>query len=116
MHFTEEGSTEIRRREDIKDRSDLRDLFWFEMLEQGFWLTRRGMIALILDTPDEGLSPIRGCRSQVLGGMPISSHCGICLYQLMKMRSWDPATLRKSRYCANGVRNENEERCASVSL
>ncbi|KAK3994405.1 pyridoxal phosphate-dependent transferase [Cladorrhinum sp. PSN332] len=45
LHFTEGG----------KERADLRDLFWFEMLEEGFWITRRGMIALVLETTDEEL-------------------------------------------------------------
>ncbi|AEO60298.1 hypothetical protein MYCTH_2309422 [Thermothelomyces thermophilus ATCC 42464] len=57
LHFTEDGTEEITCREDVnrKQRTDLRDLFWFEMLEAGFWITRRGVIALILETPDEEL-------------------------------------------------------------
>jgi glutamate-1-semialdehyde 2,1-aminomutase len=57
LHFTEDGVEEIACGEDIKDkgRADLRDLFWFEMLEAGFWTTRRGFIAMILVTPDEEL-------------------------------------------------------------
>ncbi|KAL2017220.1 hypothetical protein VTK56DRAFT_2427 [Thermocarpiscus australiensis] len=57
LHFTEDGTEEISCGEDIKgkERRDLRDLFWFEMLEAGFWTTRRGFIALILETPDEAL-------------------------------------------------------------
>ena len=57
LHFTEDGVEDIRCGEDLKgrERPDLRDLFWFEMLEAGFWTTRRGMIAMILGTPDEEL-------------------------------------------------------------
>jgi glutamate-1-semialdehyde 2,1-aminomutase len=57
LHFTEDGVQEITCGEDLKgkERRDLRDLFWFEMLEAGFWTTRRGFIALILGTPDEEL-------------------------------------------------------------
>ncbi|KAH7029046.1 pyridoxal phosphate-dependent transferase [Microdochium trichocladiopsis] len=33
------------------DDEDLKTLFWLEMLERGFWVQRRGNIALILDTP-----------------------------------------------------------------
>ncbi|KAL2141566.1 hypothetical protein VTI28DRAFT_2216 [Corynascus sepedonium] len=57
LHFTEDGTEEITCGEDIKEkqRPDLRDLFWFEMLEAGFWLTRRGLIAMILGTPDQEL-------------------------------------------------------------
>ena len=57
LHFTKDGVEDIRCGEDLKgrERPDLRDLFWFEMLESGFWTTRRGMIALILGTPGEEL-------------------------------------------------------------
>ncbi|KAK4124065.1 PLP-dependent transferase [Parathielavia appendiculata] len=57
LHFTEDGTQEIGCGEDLrgKERPDLRDLFWFEMLEAGFWTTRRGFIAMILGTPDDEL-------------------------------------------------------------
>ncbi|KAJ4286188.1 hypothetical protein N0V88_008090 [Collariella sp. IMI 366227] len=57
VHFTKDGTQEISCGEDFrgKERADLRDLFWFEMLEKGFWTTRRGFIAMILGTPDEEL-------------------------------------------------------------
>lgn len=46
--------------DDLHERNDLKDLFWMEMMEQGFWVTRRGMIALILDTPREELDRFVG--------------------------------------------------------
>ncbi|KAK3951328.1 pyridoxal phosphate-dependent transferase [Pseudoneurospora amorphoporcata] len=49
LHFREDGTLESQ------ERVDLRDLFWFEMLEDGFWITRRGFIAMMLDTPKEEL-------------------------------------------------------------
>ncbi|AEO67628.1 uncharacterized protein THITE_2078396 [Thermothielavioides terrestris NRRL 8126] len=57
LHFTEDGLEDIECAEDIKgkERPDLRDLFWFEMLEAGFWTTRRGFLALILETENEEL-------------------------------------------------------------
>jgi glutamate-1-semialdehyde 2,1-aminomutase len=57
LHFTEDGTGEITCGEDVRDkaRHDLKDLFWFEMLEAGFWVTRRGLIAMILGTPDGDL-------------------------------------------------------------
>jgi len=57
LHFTEDGMQDIICGEDLKgrDRKDLRDLFWFEMLEAGYWITRRGFIALILETSDDEL-------------------------------------------------------------
>ena len=57
LHFTEDGAEEIFSVGDFKgkERTDLRDLFWFEMLEEGFWITRRGFVALNLETLDEDL-------------------------------------------------------------
>lgn len=57
VHCTEDGMKDIKSGEDLKgkERLDLKDLFWFEMLEEGFWIARRGFMALILETPDEEL-------------------------------------------------------------
>lgn len=52
-HFTEDGSRTIRCAEEVEEIQDLKDLFWFEMLNEGFWIARRGFIALILFTPAE---------------------------------------------------------------
>lgn len=35
----------------VEEDQTLMDLFWFEMLHEGFWIARRGLIALILGTP-----------------------------------------------------------------
>lgn len=55
VHFSDTGIQDIGSIDDIQERWDLKDLFWFEMTEAGFWVTRRGSIALILGTPDEEL-------------------------------------------------------------
>lgn len=56
VHFTDDGAVDgIQRGEDMVERNDLKDLFWLHMLEQGFWVARRGMVALMLDTPQEEL-------------------------------------------------------------
>lgn len=54
-HFPKDGSRVIVRSEDLEEISALKDLFWFEMLEEGFWLARRGFMALILETPQSEL-------------------------------------------------------------
>ncbi len=66
LHFTEDGVEDIKCGEDLngRERPDLRDLFWFEMLEAGFWTTRRGMIAMILRTPDEELDRFVGAVTE----------------------------------------------------
>ncbi|KAK0625418.1 pyridoxal phosphate-dependent transferase [Bombardia bombarda] len=68
LHFTEDGMEDVESGTDVwgKERVDLRDLFWFEMLEEGFWITRRGMIALILGTPDEELDRFVGAVEKFL--------------------------------------------------
>ncbi|KAG8421603.1 hypothetical protein J3458_003469 [Metarhizium acridum] len=50
-HFPVNGEKDIRDGADVEERSELKELFWLEMLENGFWVARRGLIALILGTP-----------------------------------------------------------------
>jgi glutamate-1-semialdehyde 2,1-aminomutase len=52
-HFIDGGSPQFERA--VPENSQLKDLFWYEMMEDGFWLIRRGNISLILDTPEEEL-------------------------------------------------------------
>jgi glutamate-1-semialdehyde 2,1-aminomutase len=51
VHFLENGLKELKSFRDRKDEVELRELFWLEMMEEGFWTTKRGSIALILGTP-----------------------------------------------------------------
>ncbi|KAK5125204.1 hypothetical protein LTR85_000880 [Meristemomyces frigidus] len=60
IHFLQDGCKQLF---DIKDRKDdpvLKELFWLEMLEDGFWITRRGSIALILSTPQSEMDRLVG--------------------------------------------------------
>jgi glutamate-1-semialdehyde 2,1-aminomutase len=50
-HFPVNGEKDIRNAGDVEGCNELKELFWLEMLDNGFWLARRGLIALILDTP-----------------------------------------------------------------
>lgn len=52
VHFPEDGTREIERDGAVGEIGGLRDLFWFDMLEEGFWTVRRGFIALVLETPE----------------------------------------------------------------
>jgi glutamate-1-semialdehyde 2,1-aminomutase len=54
-HFTDVGLQEIQREGEAPEVGMLKDLFWYEMMEDGFWITRRGNIALILGTPQSEL-------------------------------------------------------------
>ncbi|KAH8912098.1 PLP-dependent transferase [Coniochaeta sp. PMI_546] len=58
-HFTDEGLQEIIR--ETPENAQLKDLFWYEMIEDGFWLVRRGNISLILGTDERELD--RFCKS-----------------------------------------------------
>lgn len=51
VHFSQDGKTEISCKDDISEDWALKDLFFMEMMEDGFWITRRGSIALMLPTP-----------------------------------------------------------------
>ncbi|KAK6071382.1 glutamate-1-semialdehyde 2,1-aminomutase [Seiridium cupressi] len=66
VHFSDSGIEDIRCVEDVEERWDLKDLFWMDMLEDGYWITRRGSIALILDTPDEELDRFVTCVEKFL--------------------------------------------------
>ncbi|RGP60089.1 glutamate-1-semialdehyde 2,1-aminomutase [Fusarium sporotrichioides] len=51
VHFTTHGDRMIVRSGEVEELDTLRDLFWFEMMEERFWIVRRGFIALVLGTP-----------------------------------------------------------------
>lgn len=61
VHFTDSGLTDLKCVDDFNERWDLKDLFWLEMMEDGYWITRRGSIALILDTTEEELDRFVEC-------------------------------------------------------
>lgn len=56
-HFTKNKveAKDILSGDDLNEDTELRDLFWYELLEEGFWVTKRGMLALVLDTPQHEL-------------------------------------------------------------
>ena len=53
VHITENGAREILRGSDVVHVQGLMDLFWYEMIEQSFWIARRGFMALVWGTPQE---------------------------------------------------------------
>ncbi|KAL5117699.1 hypothetical protein ACEQ8H_004447 [Pleosporales sp. CAS-2024a] len=55
IHFLEDGRKDLKSFRDRREDDHLRRLFWFEIMEDGFWMTERGSIAVILDTPWEEL-------------------------------------------------------------
>ncbi|RGP59790.1 glutamate-1-semialdehyde 2,1-aminomutase [Fusarium longipes] len=61
VHFTTHGGRIIERSGEIEEVDSLRDLFWFEMMEEGFWIVRRGFIALVLGTPSAELDRFVTC-------------------------------------------------------
>lgn len=58
-HFTDAGLQELER--DAEEDWVLKELFWLEMMEEGFWTARRGFIALTLDTPQTELDRFVRC-------------------------------------------------------
>lgn len=63
-HFTGQGLQTLHR--DTEEDWTLKQLFWFEMMEEGFWLTRRGIYALVLGTPKEELDRFVDCVTAFL--------------------------------------------------
>lgn len=66
IHFSDNGTTYITCVEDIEENWALKDLFYMEMMEDGFWLTRRGSMALILGTPRSELDRFVACVEKFL--------------------------------------------------
>jgi glutamate-1-semialdehyde 2,1-aminomutase len=63
-HFTEDGLQTLER--ETAENWALKDLFWLEMMEDGFWITRRGSIALVLGTPASELDRFVACVATFL--------------------------------------------------
>jgi glutamate-1-semialdehyde 2,1-aminomutase len=61
IHFLQDGQKDLKSFRDRHEDSELRRLFWFEIMEDGFWMTERGSIAIILGTPWEDLERFLGC-------------------------------------------------------
>lgn len=61
IHFLHDGKKELKSFRDRKEDDDLRRLFWFEIMEDGFWMTERGSVAVILGTPWEELDRFVTC-------------------------------------------------------
>jgi glutamate-1-semialdehyde 2,1-aminomutase len=66
IHFSDRGAAEIACVEDVEENWALKDLFYLEMLEDGFWLMRRGSMALILGTPKSELDRFVVCVERFL--------------------------------------------------
>ncbi|TKA32139.1 hypothetical protein B0A50_01387 [Salinomyces thailandicus] len=66
IHFLHDGCKKLASIRDRHDDAALKELFWFEMMEAGFWLTRRGSIALILGTPQAELDRLVDCVKDFL--------------------------------------------------
>ncbi|TVY36690.1 putative aminotransferase [Lachnellula occidentalis] len=66
VHFSEDGKTEIACSDDISEDWGLKDLFFLEMMEDSFWITRRGSIALMLPTPDSEMDRFVECVGRFL--------------------------------------------------
>ncbi|KAM0437595.1 hypothetical protein ACHAPT_001959 [Fusarium lateritium] len=61
VHFPRDGTRVFERSGEVEEIDALRDLFWLEMMEEGFWLVRRGFIALVLETPTAELDRFVAC-------------------------------------------------------
>jgi glutamate-1-semialdehyde 2,1-aminomutase len=55
IHFLHDGKKDLKNGKDRLEDGDLSMLFWIEMMEDGFWISQRGSLAVILGTPWEEL-------------------------------------------------------------
>lgn len=59
IHIAKQGVVEekaVVNKDSVDEDWDVKDLFWYEMMEEWFWITRRGSFALILGTPASELT------------------------------------------------------------
>lgn len=56
VHFLENGKKELKSYRERQDDHELKELFWLEMMEEGFWMTKRGSLSLMLGTPESELN------------------------------------------------------------
>lgn len=66
VHFLPTGCTDIRSIADLKENEVVKELFWLEMMECGFWIARRGSMAIMLGTPQSELDRLYSCVEQFL--------------------------------------------------
>ncbi|KAF1841674.1 PLP-dependent transferase [Cucurbitaria berberidis CBS 394.84] len=66
IHFLRDGKKELKSFRDRHEDAELRRLFWFEMMEDGFWITERGSVALIIGTPWAELERFVECVGEFL--------------------------------------------------
>jgi len=70
IHFSANGVRVISSREDIEEDWGLENLFFMESMEDGFWITKRGSIELILGTPRDELDRFVECVERFLERHP----------------------------------------------
>ncbi|KAF2741324.1 PLP-dependent transferase [Polyplosphaeria fusca] len=66
IHFLKDGKKELASYRERQDDHELKELFWFEMMEENIWLHKRGYIPLILGTPQEELDRFVECVKEFL--------------------------------------------------
>jgi glutamate-1-semialdehyde 2,1-aminomutase len=55
-HFVASGSSQVRSIVDLEENETLKELYWLEMIEKGFWVARRGSLAISLCVPQAELN------------------------------------------------------------
>lgn len=65
-HFIAESSSQIRSIADLKENETLKELFWLEMIENGFWVARRGSLAISINVPQPELDRFVRCTEKFL--------------------------------------------------
>jgi glutamate-1-semialdehyde 2,1-aminomutase len=66
LHFLQDGRKDIENNSQRVPNEELSELFWVEMMEDGFWTHKRGNISLMLGTPESELDRFVSCVKEFL--------------------------------------------------
>jgi glutamate-1-semialdehyde 2,1-aminomutase len=59
-HFVADGSSQIKSIADLKENETFKELYWLEVIEKGFWVARRGSLAISICVPQAELDRFVG--------------------------------------------------------
>lgn len=65
-HFLPDDPPQVRSIADLKENETLKELYWLVMLEDGFWVARRGSLAVSIAVPQAELDRFVRCTEKFL--------------------------------------------------
>ena len=65
-HFLSDDSPQVRSIADLEENETLKELYWLVMLENGFWVARRGSLAISIAVPQVELDRFVRCTEKFM--------------------------------------------------